>query len=178
MKRNEYSEEIAKEICEEISSTPKGLNELCRENPHWPDRRDIYRWALNYPSFYAMYARAKFLQVEWLVEDAIIRAKDGAEDTYIDEKGKKKCNTEWVQRSRLVIDTIKWYASKLAPRIYGERLQISNEDDSQINIQKAKEIVEKMKEELNQGEPTKEEPTQEESTQGELSHGRLANPSY
>lgn len=145
-KYTEYAQELADEICDVISSTPKSLKQLCEENPHWPERTVIYKWILRYPDFGNNYMRAKAVQCNWLAEDALIISKDGSKDTYIDEKGKEKCDHEWVQRSRLIVDTIKWYTAKLAPRLYGDKLQLTSDADPQEElIKKAKEEVEKIK---------------------------------
>ena len=42
-------------------------------------------------------------------------------NTYIDEDGNVRVNPDVIARSRLRVDTRKWYASKLAPKIYGDK---------------------------------------------------------
>ena len=130
-----YNSEIAKEICDELSTSIKGITELCYENPHWPTFKNVYRWMHAHEDFRQAYARAKAFQVELLVEEALKSAFRKDEDTIIDGNGNQKCDHEWVSRSRLKIDTIKWIACKLAPRVYGERIQVENtnpNDDPQI----------------------------------------------
>jgi hypothetical protein len=36
------------------------------------------------------------------------------------------CNSEFIARSRLRIDTLKWLASKLVPRLYGDKEELVN----------------------------------------------------
>lgn len=137
-----YSPEIAKEICDTIACTAKGLRKLCAENPHWPAFQNIHIWCQKYPEFRELYARAKVSQVEWLVEDALEIAYDGSKDSYVDDKGNERQDHEWVARSRLKVDTIKWFASKLAPKIYGDRIHVDTKSDtSESDIAKAKEFV-------------------------------------
>ena len=132
-----YTEELAQEICSAIASSTKGIGKLCKENPSWPDRSQIYRWCFQHPSFRDSYAHAKALQVDWLVEEALEIAYDGSGDTYIDEKnGQERCDNEWVARSRLKVDTIKWYASKLAPKIYGDTSKNASTSDGEDFISK------------------------------------------
>jgi terminase small subunit-like protein len=127
----EYSQAIAQEICNAIASSTKGIGRLCRENPHWPDRSNIYKWCFMHSLFRDQYAQAKCLQVDWLVEEALEIAYDGTRDTYVDEKnGQERCDNEWVARSRLKVDTIKWYASKLAPKLYGDKKESDEKDGS------------------------------------------------
>ena len=61
-------------------------------------------------------------------------ADDGRNDTYVDEKGRKKVDWDVVHRSKLRVDTRKWIASKLKPKIYGDRTfsQITGKDDSPL----------------------------------------------
>jgi hypothetical protein len=147
-----FCQEIADEICETIATTYKGLRELCAENPHWPDKASIYKWVLKHDEFGDQYMRAKAVQCNWLAEYSMEIASDNSRDTYTDEKGKEKCDHEWVQRSRLRVDTIKWYTSKLAPKLYGDKLQLTGDIDSQAElIKKAKEEVEKIKQDANHG---------------------------
>jgi hypothetical protein len=110
-----------------MATSSKGIRILCKENPHWPDRSNIYRWVFMHAHFRDQYARAKAMQVEWLVEEALEIAYDNSRDEYINSNGEAKCNNEWVNRSRLKVDTIKWFASKLAPKIYGD---IKQSDDN------------------------------------------------
>ena len=119
----DYSEELAREICESISVTSKGLLRLCENNPHWPTYRTIRNWIRDNKSFFHLYAQAKLDQADLLVEECLDISDDSTNDTIIDDNGNSRCDSEWVQRSRLRVDTRKWVASKLAPKMYGERIQ-------------------------------------------------------
>lgn len=126
-----FCKEIADEICDQMSCSEKSIRRLCKENPHWPDRLTIYRWTVKYPEFYHQYLRAKQAQVDWMVDEALEIAEDGSNDTVTTDKGQEKCDNEWVARSRLRVDTIKWYASKLAPKLYGDRMHHEHKLNSQ-----------------------------------------------
>lgn len=118
-----YNKKIGDEICEAIATSRYGLRKICKDNPHLPTKSTIYRWAFENAEFRDQYARAKAFQVEWLVESAIEISEDSSKDTYIDDNGNEKCNNEWIARSRLRVDTIKWISSKLAPKIYGDKIE-------------------------------------------------------
>jgi len=119
-----YTLELAKEICDAIASQSKGLKQLCDENPHWPDRSNIKKWIRKDLTFRAMYTEAKKDQVESLVDDILEIADDTRNDTLTkyDHDGEpyEVCNSEWINRSRLRVDTRKWLAAKLCPRLYGD----------------------------------------------------------
>ena len=115
----DYSDEIALEICELVSICPKMLEELCEENKHWPAPQTIYKWRIKHAKFGEMYARAKQCQIEPLVSTIILKAREASKDFYHDEDGKKHINNAHISRLKIELDNIKWYASKLAPKIYG-----------------------------------------------------------
>ncbi|AGG31951.1 hypothetical protein MU9_2906 [Morganella morganii subsp. morganii KT] len=69
------------------------------------------------------YARAREIQAELLAEEIIEIADDSSGDVIVDDDGKEQTNHERVARSRLRVDARKWYASKLAPKRYGDRIQ-------------------------------------------------------
>jgi hypothetical protein len=121
----DYNLQLAQEICDEISNSDKGLKDLCAANSNWPHRNTIMRWLLEKEEFSGMYAKAKMAQVDLMVEDIIAISDDNSRDTLIkiDSKGNEyeACNSEWIARSRLRVDSRKWLASKLVPRVYGER---------------------------------------------------------
>lgn len=117
----DYNLEITHEICEEIASSTKGIKRLCKENPHWPSHNAIYRWLNKYKDFSDLYARAKQQQVEALVDSILEIADDTSNDYIINDEGKLIPNHEHINRCRLRIDSIKWLAGKLAPRIYGDK---------------------------------------------------------
>ena len=65
-----------------------------------------------------------------MAEEIIAIADDGTNDFTTDKDGKEVPDYELVQRSRLRIDARKWYASKLAPKIYGDKLAIGGDEDA------------------------------------------------
>ena len=53
-----------------------------------------------------------------------------------------RAQSAWVQHLRVKIDVLKWTASKLRPRVYGERIDVSV-TNTQISITNALEMAEK-----------------------------------
>ena len=70
------------------------------------------------------YARAREAQADKLVEDILAIADDGSNDTYTDEEGFERTNHDVIARSRLRVDARKWLAGKMAPKKYGDKLEI------------------------------------------------------
>lgn len=128
-----YTKEIAQEICDAISTSSIGIRRLCKQHKHWPDGATIFRWRQNNSAFRDQYAQAKKCQVEVLVDEILEIADDSSHDETHDKQGNAKANSEYINRSRLRVDTRKWLASKLAPKIYGDK------SDHDVNL-KAQEI--------------------------------------
>lgn len=73
----------------------------------------------NNPAFSNQYAIAKQLQVECVVDELLDIADDSSKDQIIDAEGQLHFNSQAVQRARLRINTRKWLACKLVPKVYG-----------------------------------------------------------
>jgi len=116
-----YSPEIATQICERVSNG-ETLRGICRDD-HMPSRQTIADWVMQPPrgaeSFPGRFARAKELGCDSLVEESLEIARDGSRDTIETEHGTK---TDWevVGRSKLICEQIRWIASKVYRRQYGE----------------------------------------------------------
>jgi hypothetical protein len=118
-----YNEEIAQEICDAVADSPMMLEDLCDMHDHWPSAHTIYKWRRRNLDFAQRYAIAKQNQIEVLVSHAFRIARDRSNDFVEDSKGNLHANTPRVQGMRSEIDTIKWLAGKLAPKLYGERIE-------------------------------------------------------
>lgn len=136
-----YTKELGDEICLKVSTSPYGLSRLCKENPHWPCRQTIFEWRIKIPSFGDNYAKAKQEQVEILVDECLEISDDSGFDAHINEQGRAVCDSEAINRARLRIDTRKWLASNLAPKIYGDKKQ--EQDNTEKTL---KEAIDTMKE--------------------------------
>lgn len=120
-----FTKELADLICERIATHALGLKQLCAMYDDMPAKITINQWRYKYPEFSAQYAQAKISQIETLIDEVIEIADDVSQDTIFNDQGSKSCNGEWIARSRLRIDTRKWLASKLIPRLYGAQDQIN-----------------------------------------------------
>lgn len=128
-----YTEEIADEICERLANG-ESLRAICAGEGK-PSQSMVFRWLQANEGFRERYARAREAQADVLADESIDIADDATNDwmeiNAADERGEKyRLNGEHVQRSRLRIDTRKWFASKLAPKKYGEKLAVGGDDDA------------------------------------------------
>jgi hypothetical protein len=104
-----YSKELAEAICFEIATTLKGIRSVC-EAEGMPHFTTVVRWLQSKQEFRDMYAAAKAMQQDFEADEMKAIADDDNRDDLIK-----------VQRDKLRVDTRKWLASKLAPKVYGER---------------------------------------------------------
>lgn len=117
-----YTPELARNVCHIISTHTQSLKEL-RAMYGIPSATAIHEWLVEREEFALMYARARMSQAQLFAEEVIQISDDISNDTVIDEDGNKRCNNEWIARSRLRVDSRKWLASKLLPRVYGDKVQ-------------------------------------------------------
>lgn len=127
-----YSEELAARICQELASG-KSLRTVCAVE-EMPNMSTIFLWIAKHDEFSKQYARATEERAEAYVEEIFEIADDARNDFMEDQylKGKTpgyQLNGENIQRSKLRVDTRKWYASKVKPKKYGEKLDIKAESE-------------------------------------------------
>ena len=124
-----YTEKLGRAICERLMMG-KSLKSIC-EDPRMPTKRTIVRWLADprLADFREMYYYARRVAAEILVDEIIEIADDHSGDwkPIYNKHGELvdiKADNEAIQRSRVRIDTRKWYAMKLMPKIYGDKTQI------------------------------------------------------
>lgn len=117
-----YTDEIGDKICETIATTNKSLVTISKEMaiPY----NTIREWIRTIPHFSTNYAKAKEDQADHLAEEIIAIADDSSNDTIDGQFGPVE-NKEWVNRSRLRVDSRKWIASKLKPKTYGDKIDMT-----------------------------------------------------
>ncbi|MGP2520470.1 DNA packaging protein [Pantoea ananatis] len=123
---SDYTEELAETICLRLAEG-ESLRSVCRDDG-MPCKKTVLRWISRMPEFRAQYVRAKEEGAEAIAEEMFDIADDGTNDWMekLDKDGEAvgyQLNGEHVQRSKLRIDTRKWYLSKIMPKKYGDRIQ-------------------------------------------------------
>ncbi len=111
--------EIQEKVITEIQ-TGRSLRQVCGDEG-MPNFRTVQRWIVSDGSFAVRYARARTAQADTLfdrmeaVEEAV---SAGTMDSHA---------------ARVVLDSMRWRASKLAPKVYGDRLDVQV-SDTRISI--------------------------------------------
>jgi len=89
-----------------------------------PKLTDIFAMLAENKEFYMRYQAARTINAHRLFDETIdIADKPLLGETYEDEKGRVRVNWEAVARSKLRIETRQYIAEKLAPEIYGSKIQ-------------------------------------------------------
>ena len=135
-----YTPELAEEICARMAGG-ESLRKIC-EDEEMPNRATVRNWVIDdREGFFSQYARARKTQaLEW-AEDILEIADDGVRDTYVDEDGNVRTNTDVLGRSRLRVDTRKWLLSKVLPKVYGDKVTLAGDSDAPIEIKVTRTIV-------------------------------------
>lgn len=131
MPASKYTQEIADQICVLVATTSKSMRTICKEVGI--DYQTHLNWFRSHPEYFEQYARAKEDQSDLLIEEMIEIADDSSQDE-IDTEFGTKMNSEYVQRSRIRIDTRKWIASKLKPKKYGDKVDVTTGGDKITNV--------------------------------------------
>ncbi len=104
-----FNQKLADEICERLMNG-ESLRSISLSD-HMPQRSTIHHWLATNSAFSDQYVVARDFQADTLA-DELIHIADTAED---------------VNKARLQVDTRKWAASKLKPKKYGDKLDVTSD---------------------------------------------------
>ena len=129
-----YQPHIARKVCERIMNQ-QSLREVC-DDPKMPDQKTVTKWLAapgdDGATFREMYYYARRVAAERYVDEIFEIADDTSADwkEVLNKDGDvvgHKPDTECIQRSRVRIDTRKWFAARMVPKIYGEKTEQEND---------------------------------------------------
>lgn len=100
----------------------------------------IYGWLKADKEFHELYTHAREKQADRLVEQMIDISDDVANDLISDQNG-QRVNQEVIARSRLRVETRKWIASKMRPKVYGDSTKIDANVQSIVQIAATQEEI-------------------------------------
>ncbi|MBA0395679.1 terminase small subunit protein [Stenotrophomonas maltophilia] len=125
---SKYSQQLADAICD-LLVDGKSLRTIC-STAKMPSRSTVIRWLAENEVFRNHYARARELQADTLAEEILDIADKAVLGERLKKDGKGKVlerqTGDMVERSKLMIDARKWYAGKLQPKKYGERVALDH----------------------------------------------------
>lgn len=108
MIESRFGPEVREEILERLEDGDS-LRTISGDE-RMPDRRTVERWANDDPEFAAAIARAREVGFDARADRAVEAAKEATDP----------------QRGRLAFDAERWYLSKLHPKRYGDKVDLTS----------------------------------------------------
>ncbi len=118
-----YSEELATTIIMNCLINGESLRAICTSK-YMPDKATIFRWLGSNSEFCDQYKLAREIQADMLADDLL----NIADTVY--------CTGDALTKAKLQIQTRMWIASKLKPRVYGNKPepQATTQQPPDLNI--------------------------------------------
>ena len=140
--------EIAQRVIEGLAEG-RSLRAICREEG-MPTESYIRKVAIQDSEFGAQYTRARDIGLDAMADELLDIADDGSND-WMDRNSPDNpgyaYNGEAGARSRLRVDTRKWYLSKMAPKRYADRQIVDQTVKADVTVAPAlSEIVQRVAE--------------------------------
>lgn len=109
----------------------KSLRAACKELGITPSH--VLQWSKDNKDFSEQYARAREVGYKLLADELLdiadekeVQVRYDGEDTTLD------LSPTAIARNRLRVDTRKWMLSKMLPKIYGDKLELSGDKENPI----------------------------------------------
>lgn len=135
-----YSKALAEQVCQRIADG-ESVRSIGRDTK-MPDKTTIIRWLLatttviqedgselqvaTYPDFRTHYEHARQVSYQLMADSLTDIADDGTNDFMMRQSNSGEeyevQNHEVLARSRLRVDTRKWFLSKVLPKMYGDKI--------------------------------------------------------
>lgn len=123
-----YTQELADMLCARIAEG-QSIRTACTA-ADMPCTTTVFKWLRENKDFAQQYARATEERTEAMSEDILDIADDGSNDLMTIQKGNQSYeveNREVTNRSRLRVDTRKWLMSKMKPKKYGDKVDVTSD---------------------------------------------------
>ena len=147
-----YSDELADKICHIIATTEKGIHAICEEFEDMPCPATIWNWLNANKRFLDNYAQAKEIQMHLMGEKIVSIADNSSGDEMTTPNGNIVENREFMNRSKLRIETRMWLMERFAPKRFGKlsqeadpaNKQAESYQPPQITVNISKEAIDKL----------------------------------
>jgi hypothetical protein len=105
--------DVAEEVCKRVANG-ESLRAIC-DDDFMPSYWSIFRALDADPSFASNYARARELQAEFVDHEIVMVARNSTPES--------------AAADRVKLDAYKWRAARLAPKKYGDRLNVDQKTE-------------------------------------------------
>lgn len=111
----DFTSELASAICERLADG-ESLRSICRTEG-MPDERTVRGWVIdNREGFSPQYTRARDIGLDARA-DRMVEQAEAAEDAGL---------------GRLAMDANRWYLSKMAPKRYGDKVEVEHAGEVKV----------------------------------------------
>ena len=129
MRSTTYTHETAEAICARMTEG-ESLRAICRDEA-MPSYRTAFNWIAINKDFRQRYELAMQIRTDAMFEDIFDIADDGRND-WMEKRNSEGKLTGWAEngeaarRSALRIDARKWALARMAPKKYGDKLDLNH----------------------------------------------------
>ena len=124
---SDYSPEVAERVCEVFERSHESLRSAFAGRDDLPDLATVYRWEAAHPEFRERLTCARASRAHIMAETALEVADEVSGDTITrtnrDGEAYEVANHEWINRSRLRVETRLRLARAMNPRVYADKVQ-------------------------------------------------------
>jgi hypothetical protein len=127
-----FNQDKANEICLLLED---GLSLRKAAEKVGESARTVLNWTKANPEFLTQYTRAREIGYLQLADEILnisdeyqVEVKHNGEDETID------LSATAVARNRLRVDTRKWMLSKMLPKVYGDKLELTGDDKNPLQV--------------------------------------------
>lgn len=122
---SDFTQDLADKICLRLSQG-ESLKTICSDED-MPNASTVHLWVIeDREGFSKKYARARNIQAE-VMFDEILEISDKSDN--IVDSGNEKKSSAYAQNQRLKVDSRKWYLSKVLPKKFGDKLDLTTDGE-------------------------------------------------
>jgi hypothetical protein len=118
----------------EMMQSGKSLRNAC--DAHNVSSSAFMLWVSEDRNLAEQYKAARETMIDKIADDTVALA-----DADPERGPDGKVDSGWVSNQRLKIDTRKWLLSKLAPKKYGDKIEVSGDSDNPLKIERIERVV-------------------------------------
>lgn len=126
----EEIEEVFTTICNKIDKEGLSLRKAI-EPRDMPSSQTFYKWLEEDEEKSKQYTYVCARRADFLADEILEIADESNADAWVGDDGTTRIDGQAVQRSKLMVDTRKWLMSKMHPKKYGNKVDVTS-DGKQI----------------------------------------------
>lgn len=119
-------ERISEEIFLLIANEGLALRNILKRKD-MPAVETFYKWLKEDEKKMIQYARATEIRADKIFDEILTISDATEDDIIIDDEGKEIVNHNVINRDRLRIDSRKWVLSKMQPKKYGDKIDVTTD---------------------------------------------------